>query len=123
MRAYGDPTVARQVSARRADTAYRVVQSGAEEALLAVRIRSGVRHQIRVHLASIRRPVVGDDLYGPASGTNRETRLLLHAYRLHLPHPTRSAALDIVAELPVEFAAALSARGWRQPRPSDWDDL
>jgi 23S rRNA pseudouridine1911/1915/1917 synthase len=124
MRAYSDPTVARQVSARRADTAYRVVQSDPQGALLAVRIRSGVRHQIRVHLASIRRPVVGDDLYGPATpGTDREPRLLLHAYRLRLPHPTREAALDIVAELRGEFAAALSARGWRQPQPSDWDGL
>jgi hypothetical protein len=50
-------------------------------------------------------------------------RLFLHAYRLRLPHPAGTAPIDCVAELPAEYAALIDARGWRTPRPSDWDDL
>lgn len=124
MRVCTTPAVAKELSARSADTAYRAVQRDAEGAWLAVRIRTGVRHQIRVHLASVRLPVAGDPLYDTeATVAAPPARLLLHAYRLRLPQPLRGASLDIIAELPSDFAAVLVARGWRCPQPSDWDDL
>lgn len=124
MRACEDPTLARELSARPAATAYRTIQSDAEGACLAIRIRTGVRHQIRVHLAAKGRAIVGDEIYD-RDATNFETvaRLFLHAYRLRLPHPKGTAPLDCVAQLPAEFAALIEARSWRTPRPSDWDDL
>jgi 23S rRNA pseudouridine1911/1915/1917 synthase len=117
---------ARELSARRAETTYRTISSDTEGACLAVRIRTGVRHQIRVHLAAKRRAIVGDDLYDRNSRGEEKrerARLLLHAYRLRLRDPQHAIALDCTAELPNDFAAVLSARGWRAPQPSDWDDL
>ena len=74
--------------------------------LLRVRITTGVRHQIRAHLASIGHPVRGDRLYGP--GDDVSTRLLLHAAELHLRHPRLGEALHIDAPLPADFRAEIA---------------
>lgn len=121
-----DAVSARELSARRADTTYRTIASDTAGACLAVRIRTGVRHQIRVHLAAKGRAIVGDDLYDrSARGEEKSerSRLLLHAYRLRLRDLEHALALDCTAELPNDFTAVLAARGWRAPQPSDWDDL
>jgi 23S rRNA pseudouridine1911/1915/1917 synthase len=124
MRACADELEARELSARAAETRYVTIQANASEACLALRISTGVRHQIRVHLAAKGRVIIGDDVYDrSASVQARAGRLLLHAYRLRLPHPDNGTPLDCIAELPSEFAAVLTARGWRIPRPADWDDL
>lgn len=124
MRACEDPVVARELSSRPAETWYRTIQSDTQGACLAVRIPTGVRHQIRVHLAAKGRAIIGDDIYDrDTTAGGAPGRLLLHAYRLRLPHPDDATPLDCVAELPADFAAVLAARGWRLPRPSDWDDL
>jgi 23S rRNA pseudouridine1911/1915/1917 synthase len=75
---------------------------------LQVVIETGVRHQIRVHLASIGHPVVGDELYGgghPAS----PARPLLHARRVRFRHTRTGARITVVAPPPQDFLAAL----WR----------
>lgn len=120
-----DAADARALAARRAETIYRTIQTDADSACLAVRIRTGVRHQIRVHLAAQGRAIVGDDLYDRRADTvtSPRARLLLHAYRLRLRDPEHAIAIDCIAELPEDFAAVLTARSWRLPRPSDWDDL
>jgi 23S rRNA pseudouridine1911/1915/1917 synthase len=124
MRVCTNSADAHMLAARPAETTYRTIASDADYSLLAIRIRTGVRHQIRVHLASAGHPIVGDTLYGrPALDHDKAARLLLHAYRVRLPHPERAASFDCVAEIPREFAAVLSARRWRSPRSSDWDDL
>jgi 23S rRNA pseudouridine1911/1915/1917 synthase len=124
MRVCASAADAHLLAARPAETAYRTVASGVGDSLLAIRIRTGVRHQIRVHLAAAGRAILGDPLYGRAAlDAGPATRLLLHAYRLRLPRSQLSAPLDCIAEIPREFAAVIAARGWRSPRPSDWDDL
>lgn len=124
MRVCDDPAVARDLSARPAETVYRTIQSDADGAWLAVRIRTGVRHQIRVHLAARGRAIIGDALYDRRGAEpHAAQRLLLHAYRLRLPRESGGVAFDCVAELPADFAAVLRARGWRLPLPSDWDDV
>ncbi len=54
------------------------------ETLVRIRIETGVRHQIRLHLASVQHPIIGDVLYG---GPSNSERLWLHAWALLLPSP------------------------------------
>ena len=76
--------------------------------LLAVTIKTGRTHQIRVHLASAGHPIVGDDKYGDfdlnrALQRNGLRRMFLHAWQLGLIHPVSQAALQLKAELPPEL--------------------
>ncbi len=77
--------------------------------LLRVRIRTGVRHQIRAHLASLGHPVVGDRLYGSAARDS--ARHLLHAVRLRITHPQSAEMLEIRSTPCADFEAVLQR--WR----------
>jgi len=75
---------------------------------------TGRTHQIRVHLAAIGHPVVGDPLYGPgpkAGGPNRPRagRQMLHAWRLGLVHPLTGEPLAFESPLPADMAELLEA--------------
>jgi 23S rRNA pseudouridine1911/1915/1917 synthase len=75
-------------------------------ALLAIRLETGRTHQIRVHLAAIDLPVVGDPVYGvpdPELG-----RQFLHANRLSFPHPFGGGNVEAESPLPAELQAALA---------------
>jgi len=87
--------------ARPATTRYRTIEARRGRALLEVEIETGRKHQIRVHLAAIGHPVVGDDRYG-----TRGPRLLLHAARLELPHPRDGRSITIEAPVPPVFRVA-----------------
>ena len=77
-----------------------------EHALLRVRLETGRTHQIRVHLAAVGLPVMGDRSYGtPGLGLERQ---FLHACRLAFPHPVTDEALDVSSELPGELQDALA---------------
>jgi tRNA pseudouridine32 synthase/23S rRNA pseudouridine746 synthase len=60
---------------------------------------TGRSHQLRVHMASLGHPILGDDLYG-GEATDKAERLLLHAMDLGLPHPATGAALQFHSEAP-----------------------
>jgi len=76
--------------------------------LLRVRILTGVMHQIRVHLASIGHPIVGDRVYGTSAV--RAPRQCLHAASLAVIHPTSGATVEIRSPLPADFAGVLHGR-------------
>lgn len=73
----------------------------ARYSLLEISPETGRSHQIRLHLAHIGCPVVGDLLYGPAD--RPAPRLCLHAQRLTLPHPTTHEPITFTAPLPAFF--------------------
>ncbi|MDY5955430.1 MAG: RluA family pseudouridine synthase [Kiritimatiellia bacterium] len=76
-------------------------------ALLRCRIETGRTHQIRVHLAGIGCPIVGDPLYGNAQLDRRlqaPQRQLLHSAQLALPHPRSGEALSFSAPAPAVFS-------------------
>lgn len=75
------------------------VEPRGPRALVEVEIRTGVTHQIRVHLAHLGHPVVGDALYGGPPGALAPHRHALHARRIALPAPTPAIEAPIPADL------------------------
>lgn len=67
--------------------------------LIAAKLYTGRTHQIRVHLGSIGRHILGDELYGFRGKMGKVERVYLHAYMLYLTHPTTGEHLEIVAPL------------------------
>ena len=88
-----------------AQTEYWVLLEGIAASLIWARPRTGRTHQIRLHLAALGHPVVGDQRYG----SHLPGRLMLHAYRLRLTHPISGAALTFTAPLPLDWAQPLRA--------------
>jgi len=78
-------------------------------ALVECRLETGRTHQIRVHLAAIDHPVVGDGTYGGDRNPLRPGRPFLHAHALALTHPTTGEHLEFSDPLPPELAAVLTA--------------
>jgi 23S rRNA pseudouridine1911/1915/1917 synthase len=95
---------ARLDSGRAAWSEYRVLQRFAGYTLLEVKIGTGRTHQIRVHLASIGHPVVGDTLYG-APANSGLGRYFLHAHRIRFHLPSTGAEITVVSPLPPELDA------------------
>jgi 23S rRNA pseudouridine1911/1915/1917 synthase len=77
-------------------------------ALVECRLETGRTHQIRVHLAAIGHPVVGDATYGGDRHPLRPGRPFLHAHALALNHPTTKERLEFSDPLPPELAAVLT---------------
>ncbi|TET53584.1 MAG: RluA family pseudouridine synthase [Anaerolineales bacterium] len=93
--------------AREAYTAYRVRRYIGDYSLLEVRPRTGRTHQIRVHLAWIGYPVVGDAVYGRRRQELLRGRFFLHAERLEFQHPATGRDVTVEAPLPVELEQVL----------------
>ncbi|MSQ96654.1 MAG: RluA family pseudouridine synthase [Gemmataceae bacterium] len=85
--------------ARWAVTQYRVVVARDKYTLVEVGLETGRKHQIRVHLAGLGCPVIGDPVYG--TGSDPAGRLGLHAQRLTLDHPKTGQRLELESPLPV----------------------
>ncbi len=115
--------VVRGPGGRPARTRWRVLERFGPATLVEARLETGRTHQIRVHFAALRHPVVGDPLYG---GRARKTlslrqsersladallrtlrRQALHAAELELVHPVTGAALRFTSALPEDFSRAL----------------
>jgi tRNA pseudouridine32 synthase/23S rRNA pseudouridine746 synthase len=90
--------------AETAKTLYRTMIHGQNAALLELQPHTGRMHQLRVHLASIGRPIVGDARYGGALMLAGEPvpRLMLHAFALEFPHPD-GGTRRIEAEAPADM--------------------
>ena len=71
--------------------------------LVAAKLFTGRTHQIRVHLSSINRHILGDHLYGFKSENAKISRILLHAYLLYFIHPRSGKEVKICAGLPSKF--------------------
>jgi 23S rRNA pseudouridine1911/1915/1917 synthase len=90
---------------REAVTAYRVVERFSGASLIEARPKTGRTHQIRVHLAAIGHPIVGDRVYGRAS--NIIERQFLHARQITFAHPQSNETITIDAPLAPELRDAL----------------
>jgi len=91
---------------------YRTLASSDDGALVELEPQTGRMHQLRVHMASIGRPLVGDQRYGGAltAGGRAASRLMLHAVSLDFPHP-EGGRLTVTAPTPEDFATLAGAMG------------
>ncbi len=96
---------------RPARTRYELVEEldGGRLSLLRCHLETGRTHQIRVHLAAIDHPVVGDDRYGPGRDHRGLDRPFLHAARLAFIHPVSGDRLSFESDLPADLLAVLDA--------------
>ncbi|MDH5691653.1 MAG: 23S rRNA pseudouridine(1911/1915/1917) synthase RluD [Gammaproteobacteria bacterium] len=102
-------------------THYRVLERYHFHTYLRVQLETGRTHQIRVHMAHIRYPIVGDPVYGgrlriPAGATEELANVLrgfrrqaLHAHTLGLIHPKSGEAMEWQAEIPADMEQLLNA--------------
>jgi 23S rRNA pseudouridine1911/1915/1917 synthase len=100
------------VDGRPARTHYRTVSTYrrlAEVSDLECRLETGRTHQIRVHLAAIGHPVVGDATYGGARSAIAAARPMLHAAALSFDHPVTGESHQFVARLPRDVTEVLDA--------------
>ena len=92
---------------RAAVTEYRTVKSFAKHTLIEAHPLTGRTHQIRVHMAFLKCPIVGDVLYGRRKQSIELDRHFLHAFRLTILLPGHSEEMTFEAPLPAELQAVL----------------
>ncbi len=106
------------VDGKPARTHYRVVHTFRDVAAVAeleCRLETGRTHQIRVHLAAVGHPVVGDGTYGGGRPAVATPRPVLHAAALSFAHPTTGETMSFTSPLPPDLVAVLASLG----EPSD----
>lgn len=104
---------------RVAETTWQIRERFELASLIEVNLKTGRTHQIRVHCAAIKHPVMGDKVYGPrkrgknvAYGDNLlglVPRQMLHAWRIGLTHPATEAVVSFEAPIPPDMQAILKA--------------
>jgi len=113
-------TVSRK--SRSAATIWRIRERFRAATLLDVNLKTGRTHQIRVHCAAIRHPIIGDDVYGArrtrkilskkndaANVLGAVSRQMLHAYRLEFLHPAREITVSFESPVPQDMQAVINA--------------
>ena len=92
--------------AKRAVSHYKMRATRGGHSLVEVELRTGRKHQIRVHMVGLGCPVAGDKMYGAT--TNPVKRLCLHAWRLVFTHPVTAAVVELESPLPAALARIVS---------------
>ena len=88
---------------RRAVTHYKVLERYNGFTLIEAKLETGRTHQIRVHMASKNRPLLGDIIYGPSKQPFGLTGQMLHAKTLGFIHPRTGEYLEFSVDAPKEF--------------------
>lgn len=105
-RFHGQTFYSASPNGQKAVTHYKVLKKGKGYALLELHPETGRTHQIRVHLAELGHPILGDLLYGrEVTFPKVIDRLCLHAYRLSFLHPKKGKKVQATAPLPQVFKA------------------
>lgn len=99
---------------KEAITIYREIAKFPGYSLVDVNIRTGRTHQIRVHLAHVGHPVVGDEVYGPDKNPFDLTGQFLHAYHLEFTHPFTGENIKIQQDMPEELSKILKGLGYEK---------
>lgn len=97
---------------RRAVTNYRVLERAGKFTYVECRLETGRTHQIRVHMAHIHHPLLGDPVYGPSKGAFNISEQVLHAKELGFIHPETGEYMEFDSELPESFKTALKKSGF-----------
>ena len=124
----GERRVSVNPEGKTAHTVFRLLARWPEMSLLEAQLKTGRTHQIRVHLAHLGFPILGDEKYGDFA-LNRELkrtglkRMALHAWRMALRHPLTGAPLECVAPLPESIAGYIAAVDTQKTREFTTDHL
>jgi 23S rRNA pseudouridine1911/1915/1917 synthase len=114
MRALVRPLQSPAPKSWKAFTRFRKVSTARGFTLLEIEMTTGVTHQIRVHLAAVGHPILGDPIYGAGKteplGLDRQ---FLHAGRLDFNHPEQGKPVSVEAELPSELREVLKNLGMK----------
>ena len=97
---------------RRAVTHYRVLYRFSAVTVLALELETGRTHQIRVHMAHIHHPLVGDPVYSSGKNSLGLDGQALHGWRLQLKHPATGEPMSFTAPLPEDMQRALKRLGY-----------
>lgn len=101
---------------------YRVLEEGGGRTLLRIFLETGRRHQIRIQLAAIGHPILGDLRYG-AHRSLPESQVALLARRLSVDHPTRKTRLDLISPVPRTWPWPVREAPAGNRPPWDWRRL
>ena len=93
---------------KHAKTHFKVLERFGKYTLISCILETGRTHQIRVHMAYINHPVVGDPLYGPKDVIGTEGQFL-HAQKLTFQHPTTKKEMSFEADLPDNFKSMIAS--------------
>lgn len=96
-----------EINSKRAVTHYRVLERFGNFTLIEVSLETGRTHQIRVHMAYMKHPLLGDSLYGPQNNKLGARRQMLHAGVLGFVHPASGEYMEFESPLPDDFEAVL----------------
>ncbi|MEL6369620.1 MAG: RNA pseudouridine synthase [Pseudomonadota bacterium] len=96
-------------------TVYRTLSVNGDYHLIEARPKTGRTHQIRVHLASIGLPIVGDPVYGPKDSQNDTAPIALHAWHVTIPLTKNKDPLRIIAPVPATMSALAKDTGLTLP--------
>ena len=96
-----------QKNSRSAVTHWRVLERFAAYTLVECRLETGRTHQIRLHMASIGHPILGDTVYGAKKPVAGLTGQCLHAVGLRFIHPRTGEPVELTCPLPEEFVRML----------------
>jgi len=99
--------IANEEGGRSAETSWSLIRQYEHFAFVSLFPKTGRTHQIRVHLASINHPILGDPLYGGKSQTEKFPRCALHAHKLELQHPASGKRMQFAAPLAPDIDAYL----------------
>ena len=104
---------------RIAETTWQIIERFERASLIEVNLKTGRTHQIRVHCAAIKHPVMGDKVYGPRKTVKNAPyginffgsipRQMLHAWRLLLTHPVTEEKVSFEAPIPSDMRTIISA--------------
>ena len=86
---------------KQAITHYKVIKEFKNYSLVECRLETGRTHQIRLHMASIGHPLLGDTLYGTSSSLI--SRQALHSYKIKFIHPITKKEIELIAKLPQDI--------------------
>lgn len=92
---------------KEAITHYEVKERFGKFTLIECRLETGRTHQIRVHMAYIKHPLLGDGVYGPEKNKYGATGQMLHAYMLGFIHPRSGEYMEFEAKPPESFTKVL----------------
>ena len=94
-------------NSKEAYTTYRVLERFGRFTLIEAVLKTGRTHQIRVHMAYIKHPLLGDIVYGPKKPLYGAQGQMLHAKTLGFVHPSTGEYMEFDSELPEEFQSIL----------------